>query len=399
MPTVKKKLANDYPWWKVRIWYGMTTSALFRLLLAYGFRCSTSRLYRLLLIGLLAPTNSVLAVIQQILYAGRVERQEQPPCIFIIGHWRTGTTFLHELLANDPRLVAPNTLQCLCPSHFLVLRWFTWFISFFSPSKRPMDSIEIRLDSPQEDEFVFLLNGAGSPYEMFGYPEERSTWASSFLPLPEKQASWLATLEQFLKGIAFEHRLSSGCSPERLLLKSPTHTARLALLARQYPTAKFIHLTRNPLDLFSSTGNMVFALITTQSLKLPSSNIHQLTDEIVLENLELLYANFDEDCRTLEPGRLHNLKYEDLTADPMEEAKRIYEFLEIPMHEKVIDLINADLAARRQYEAAKHSVPDELAVTVYRRWKKYFDTFGYVEASRYEVSTSKTQYKGLSISP
>ena len=120
--AVKKKLVNDYPWWKVRIWYGMTAGAWFRLLHAYGFKCSASRFHRLLLVSLVTPTNSVLAMIQQMFYGARIESQERPPCVFIIGHWRTGTTFLHELLANDPRLVTPNSLQCYCPSHFLVSR-------------------------------------------------------------------------------------------------------------------------------------------------------------------------------------------------------------------------------------------------------------------------------------
>ena len=257
-----------------------------------------------------------------------------------------------------------------------------------------MDGIEIRLDSPQEDEFALLLDGQISPLEMFGYPEERETWAKWFLPPPSHETSWLSTLERFLKSIALEHKLSSGRSPQHLLLKSPTHTARLAFLAKHFPTAKFIHLARNPLDLFSSTGTMIYALVATQSLKLPVSNLDELTDELVLENLDLLYANFDEDCRALEPGRLHSLKYEDLTADPVEEAKKIYDFLEIPMDEKLVDLISADLAARQHYKAAKHDVPPELAMIVRRRWHKYFRAFGYLEPSTDEVSTSITPNNG-----
>ena len=43
----------------------------------------------------------------------------------IIGHWRSGTTMLHELLILDPRHTFPNTYQCFEPLHFL---WTEWFV-------------------------------------------------------------------------------------------------------------------------------------------------------------------------------------------------------------------------------------------------------------------------------
>ncbi|EWM20489.1 hypothetical protein Naga_100382g4 [Nannochloropsis gaditana] len=41
------------------------------------------------------------------------------PPIFIIGHYRSGTSLLHELLNNDERLVAPTAFQCYVPRIFL----------------------------------------------------------------------------------------------------------------------------------------------------------------------------------------------------------------------------------------------------------------------------------------
>jgi hypothetical protein len=45
-----------------------------------------------------------------------------------------------------------------------------------------------------------------------------------------------------------------GCKP--LLIKSPVHTARVALLLRLFPRARFVYVHRDPLTVFSSAAHM-----------------------------------------------------------------------------------------------------------------------------------------------
>ena len=60
------------------------------------------------------------------------------PPLFIIGHWRTGTTLLHELLACDPHLAFPNTYSCLAPHHFpLSSAVLPRLVDFMLPNRRP----------------------------------------------------------------------------------------------------------------------------------------------------------------------------------------------------------------------------------------------------------------------
>src|SRR4029077_5609932 len=83
--------------------------------------------------------------------------------IFIIGHWRTGTTLLYELLTLDQRFIAPTPMECFAPAVCLgfgrVLRW----LSFMLPANRPMDNMPVGWDRPQEDEFALMNLGLGSP--------------------------------------------------------------------------------------------------------------------------------------------------------------------------------------------------------------------------------------------
>jgi len=44
--------------------------------------------------------------------------------VFIVGHWRTGSTFLHQLMAQDPRMTTPTLFQVALPEQFLVSHHF-----------------------------------------------------------------------------------------------------------------------------------------------------------------------------------------------------------------------------------------------------------------------------------
>jgi hypothetical protein len=93
--------------------------------------------------------------------------------IFIIGHWRTGTTLLHELLTLDEGFTAPSTIECFAPALCLALGWLLRRLKFFLPANRPMDNMLLGWDQPQEDEFALMNLGLGSPYEAMIFPNHR----------------------------------------------------------------------------------------------------------------------------------------------------------------------------------------------------------------------------------
>src|SRR5262249_38094383 len=144
--------------------------------------------------------------LQQAILGRRIRKTKitQPP-IFILGHWRTGTTWLHELLALDPRLGSPNTYECLDPNHFLISeRLLTPWLKFFVPSHRPMDNMKAGFDRPKEDEFALCMLGQPSPYLTIAFPNNPPQF-QEFLDLeglsPGALRSWRRTLKQFLKEV------------------------------------------------------------------------------------------------------------------------------------------------------------------------------------------------------
>ncbi|MEO8269188.1 MAG: sulfotransferase, partial [Aureliella sp.] len=81
-----------------------------------GFRIAPSRLGIALGVSFFTPANDVLAGLQSLFHGRRIrETQITAPPIFILGHWRSGTTLLHEMLVGDPQFACPNTFQCFAP--------------------------------------------------------------------------------------------------------------------------------------------------------------------------------------------------------------------------------------------------------------------------------------------
>jgi len=117
--------------WAAPLWIGCSFSAWMRLLIQNRFAVHWSRWHFAVLYTFLSAVNSCLGLWQRILFDRRVAKtviDDQP--IFIVGHWRTGTTLLHELLVLDDRYIGPTGYECLAPQHFLLTEWFAPYVGF-----------------------------------------------------------------------------------------------------------------------------------------------------------------------------------------------------------------------------------------------------------------------------
>src|SRR5262245_36702771 len=152
--------------WAPRIWQGCDFLAWMRLLSHNRFAVHLSHLYIAVVVTFVSFFHTFLRWLQGQLYGSKLNKvaiREAP--IFIIGHWRTGTTLLHELLILDERHTYPNTYECLEPNHFLLAEGLVKrYLKFLVPSRRPMDNMKAGWDRPQEDEFALCMMGQPSPY-------------------------------------------------------------------------------------------------------------------------------------------------------------------------------------------------------------------------------------------
>src|SRR6516225_881278 len=105
--------------WAAPLWIGCSFSAWTRLLIRNRFAVHWSRWHYAVLYTLLSVVHSYLGFWQNVLLGRWVSKTVMAaPPIFIGGHWRAGTTLLHELLVLDERHPGPTNYECLVPHHF-----------------------------------------------------------------------------------------------------------------------------------------------------------------------------------------------------------------------------------------------------------------------------------------
>ncbi|MBO7680523.1 MAG: sulfotransferase, partial [Thermoguttaceae bacterium] len=145
--------------WNPRFWDGVTVGAWYGALKAGHFRFGIHRVAMGVLISGLSVMNSTLALCQNIFFGRKIRSQElAAPPVFILGHWRSGTTLLHEYMILDDRFTTADTYTCFAPSHFIFSGPFLRpFVGLLMPKKRPMDNMAAGLDRPQEDEFALCV--------------------------------------------------------------------------------------------------------------------------------------------------------------------------------------------------------------------------------------------------
>jgi LPS sulfotransferase NodH len=293
------------------------------------------------------------------------------PPIFILGHWRSGTTLLHELMVLDPRHTSPNSYQCFAPHHFIVTSWFAYrFLKFLLPPKRPMDNMAMGWKLPQEDEFALANLGLPSTYLDITFPGGRPH-DPEYLTLEGVTGAdlerWKSTLWRFLRNVNYQ-------DPRRIVLKSPPHTGRIRVLREMFPEARFVHITRDPYVVYPSTVNLWTQLNKKHGLQHPR---REGLDEYVFDNFERMYRRFEADRTSLPPNQLVDVRYEELIQDPVAQMRRIYTQLELGDFETLEPKLQQFWSGQSDYRTNQYELDEDLRAEVNRRWGPWMRKYGY----------------------
>lgn len=307
-----------------------------------------------------SATNSLLAKMQSAAHAEALEKAKVPPPIFLLGFWRSGTTFLHELFSCDTRFGFPSTYACMNSAHFLLTEQGFHKRRGKQEAYRPMDNMQYSWTSPQEDEFALLCMGAPSPYEALLVPSLMSD-PRLLLDLrqrsAEEQDRWKRTLQLFLRELTVQQS-------KPMALKSPTHGFRFPLLPSLFPGSRFVIIERNPYEVFASNLKLWTTLLDMYSLESASS---EQIEKFVLAAYLIHEEAIAEGSRKIHPENVARVKYEDLVADPLGEMKRIYSELKLsgfedarPALQQYIASVAGHQRNRLVLSAAQKDSVDEL---------------------------------------
>jgi hypothetical protein len=168
--------------------------------------------------------------------------------VFIIGHPRSGTTFIHHLFTQTDEMAAFTTWQLLFPA--LTARRIVKPIVRFLTRKHPMVLIpeeaghQIALDTVEEDEMLFL-HTHDTQFVIIGTPlgfsekDYRKHRFHDFQPRKKRIKSAL-----FLKSIFKRHIYDTGKT--QIFAQTHFSTHRIKTLMEVFPDAKFIYMHRMP---------------------------------------------------------------------------------------------------------------------------------------------------------
>jgi hypothetical protein len=327
---------------------------------------------RLAFLTVTAAFNSYVALFEKAMNGEKIAAAElTAPPIFIIGYWRSGTTHLHNLLSCDPSFTCPTAYQVMFPHHFVYSQpWGTKLMDALAPSQRPMDNVAFHVTTPHEEEIALAGLTGVSPYLRFLFPADAHDPYAALDPAqlpPEALARWQEAFLLFMKKLSF----SKG---KRIVLKSPPHLGRLPLLLKMFPGAKFIHITRNPYEVYLSFEKNWRRGHALSHLQQPD---YQVIDELILSWYEELFALFERDRRLIPPGDLHELRFEDLVKSPRECLSRLYQELSLPNFEPFWSEASAYLDSIADYQKSRYTLTEEVRDRVNRRWGFFFQRYGY----------------------
>lgn len=347
-------------------------------LLRLGMRIATvspNKIPRLL--GILGASvgGLPLSTWQALTHASRIRNQRVHDApVFIIGHWRSGTTLLHNLMSQDPQFGCLRMFEAIAPGCSLATsRWLPSSLSRVMPRKRPMDNMEWPMDAPQEEEIPLAKISPYSGYLQFLFPEQSFNMFERFVLLknaPRGARNEVGRCLYRLMQIASVHE-----SGKQLLMKNPVNTARIPLLLELFPNARFIFLHRSPYDVFQSTKNLHRKILELTALQ-------PFTEETIEANVlalfPLLLEQYLRDRVAIAPNRLIEVGFSELEDAPVETVEKIYSQLELPQYATARKPIEAYVETLSSYR--KNSYPtltEREKALVDRYWHVAFREWGY----------------------
>ena len=251
--------------------------------------------------------------------------------IVIVGLPRTGSTMTHRLLASDP-------------NHTAMLWWEGRYPALLPGEKRGDIEARMELGKAEVDAVVAASPEALDihPWDYKGADEEilllehnfLSTVPESFMALPsyskwiEEQDHTLA-YEDLKKFIQYLQWQNPGREKKRWVLKSPHHLGFIDKMISVFPDAKIIQTHRDPIKTVPSFCSMcanLFEPLTT--------NFDKVFIGKHWSNKLTRALNHCMNISEQHPDNFLDLEFLNMIKDPIDEMKKIYEFIGEPFGEK-----------------------------------------------------------------
>ncbi len=332
---------------------------------------------RILVVSIFSLLTSPLRMYERVRYNGSLQKLEiHPSPVIVLGHWRTGTTHLHNLLCQDNGFGYVTTYQAMAPGLSLVgdqiiKPILAWIVGNLYPT-RMIDNIPLIMDMPQEEEYAVANLCPYSYLHMYSFPREAEWFFDRYITL--NKISEEEKLELSRNYLEILRKASFKTGGARLVLKNPAHLGRLPFILDLFPSAKFIHLVRNPYDIYLSMEHFYRVVLPRAQLQ---DVDWELVDTNILKFYSRLMRRFLEQKDLIPKDNFVEVRFEDLEASPIETIHTIYRSLGLPDFEVAKQDMQTYADSIADYRKNQYVLTPEIIEKVNTHWDFAFDQWGY----------------------
>jgi len=294
---------------------------------------------------------------------------ERPP-LFVLGHWRSGTTLLQTYLAQDPQMGILDGFQAFVPG----LEWMDGaavrrFLGVNTPGQRVQDQMPRGMEVPEEEEFAMGNLSLESAYHSFWFPQRNEYFERTILfpTLPDRRR-WQQVYAQVVQ------RVAALTQKPQICLKNPANTARVAALLELYPDAKFVHIHRHPYAVYASMRHML--RVAVQPFALQDFTDEQ-QEERVFQWYRVVMQRYLAERDLIPAENRLELAYEEFERDPLEHLKEMYRSFKLPHFDDALPHLCAYQRSTRAYQKNRFELDMATRVRIQREWAFAFDAWSY----------------------
>jgi hypothetical protein len=351
---------------------GITSGKLGRLLIKNGFSITPKTIFRIFFLAQSSIWASIFKRSEKRKLKKKLEKYEMSDDpVFIIGHWRTGSTFLHQLMSLDDQLVAPTVFQVSVPDSFLVSeKYYKPVMTKMMSPKRPMDNVALGFYEPQEDEYALIKLASGSPLENMVFPKSKSYFLleyDNFIPREKEIEEWKKALNEFCKRLSYPEG-------KRVLLKNPFHSMRIPLLLEMFPKAKFIHIHRHPYKVVPSTIHMWN--VVSKENKLRSRKLSFEVQDIVVV-LNRMLSTIRQQMFLIPENARAEISFMELQNNPVATLKQVYNRLGLNYTTKFDAKLKARLLETKFYQKNNYVLTVTDKEIIRDGMREHFEHYNY----------------------
>ncbi|MGM0444405.1 MAG: sulfotransferase family protein, partial [Fibrobacterota bacterium] len=333
---------------------GMEAPVLRGMVKRYGVTKDLKHLSRLLFLSNCSLASSLVSLPDRLFYHHRVNEHAAPTQpVFIVGHWRSGTTFLYQCFSLNDQTYSPDMYDVGLPNAFMAARNFMFpVIKPFLKSKRTIDNVEVDIHEPQEDEFALYRMCSVSPLREVVF--NNSPWRNlcrreTYLPEGAEGRLWKRHAWFYLSKLA----LHSG---KQLIIKNPFHSMRIPRLKKLFPGARFIHIYRDPLKVVPSTQKMW--RIDGGNNTLRGSFRPPSVDEGI-RLYDFVHRSIRSGLEEIDSADYVEQSFEDFVKNPEESIWKMCRHLDLPVSDVFQNRLSAFLDRKKNYRKNRYETPKD----------------------------------------